>query len=81
MRKEEKKWNRSGPNQIWVTKIKWEMLQNERKKDEYANRTRVLLNEGDWDVSVGEWEKMSEVIVKAAKEVCGLREKGCLTHW
>ena len=44
-----------------------EVLQDEKKKDEYAGYTRVLLNEGQWDISNGEWEKMSEVMVERRK--------------
>ena len=81
VRKIVKKWRMSGRNERMVPKIKWEVLQDEEKKEEYVERTRVLLDEGDWNESMGEWEKMSEVMIRAAKDVCGMREKGIENPW
>ena len=81
VRKNVKKWRMSGTNERRVPKIKWEVLQDESKREEYEDRTRVLLNEGEWDESVNEWKKVSEVMVRAAKEVCGVREKGVTNPW
>ena len=44
-------------------------------------RTRLLLNEGEWNERMGEWEKMSEVMIRAATDVCGTREKGISNSW
>ena len=49
MRKDVKKWRLSGPSERSVPKIKWEVLQNGNKRDEYAERTRALLIEGEGD--------------------------------
>ena len=57
------------------------MLQDGIEIDRYAERTRVLLNEGEMDESVREWKKMSEVMVRAAKYVCGLRKTGVSNPW
>ena len=57
VRKNVKKRRMSGANERMVPKIKWEALQEESKKDEYKERTRVLLNEGVWSERTGEWEK------------------------
>ena len=81
VRKEVRKWRMSGPSERRVPKIKWEALQEESKKEEYVERTRMLMNEGEWSENVGEWEKVSEVMVRAAKDVCGIREKGVLNPW
>ena len=70
IRKDVRKWRMSGPNERKVPKIKWEVLQDENKRDEYAERTRVLLNESETNERMGEWERVSEVMVRAAKEVC-----------
>ena len=69
VRKAVKKWRISGQTERRVPKIRWEVLQDEGNKEEYAERTRQLLEEGEWNESVGEWEKVSEVMVRAAKEV------------
>ena len=81
VRKDVKKWRLSGPNERSVPKIKWEVLQNGNKRDEYVERTRALLIEGEGDDSVSEWKKVSEVMVRAAKDVCGVREKGVSNPW
>ena len=57
------------------------MLQDEGKKEEYAERTRQLLEEGEGDESLGEWERVSKVMVRAAKEVCGESERGVANPW
>ena len=56
-----------------MPKIKWEVLQDKGNKEEYAERRRQLWEEAEWDnhMSVGQWEKVSEVMLRAAKEVCG----------
>ena len=46
------------------------MLQEERNKDDCEERSRVLLEESERDESVGEWKKISEVMVRAANDVC-----------
>ena len=81
VRKNVKKWRMSGRIERMVPKIKWEVLQEESKKEEYVERTRVLLDEGEWNESMGEWEKVSEVMIRAAKDVCGTREKGIANPW
>ena len=81
LRKAVKKWRTSGQSGKRVPKIRWEVLQDERKKEEYAERTRQLMEEGEWDESVGEWEKVSEVMVRAAKQVCGESERGISNPW
>ena len=59
------------------------MLQEEGKREEYAERTKQLWDEGDRDerVGAGEWEKASEVMMRAAKEVCGVCEKRVTNPW
>ena len=81
LRKEVRTWRVSGPNESRVLKIKWEVLQDESKREEYEERTRVLMNESESNERMGEWERVSEIMVRAAKEVCGVREKGVLNPW
>ena len=59
VRKNVKKWRMSCTNERSVPKIKWEVLQDENKIEEYMDRMKVLLNEGEWDESVNEWKKVS----------------------
>ena len=81
MRKNVRKWRVSGANESRVPKIKWEVLQDENKREEYKERTRVLLSESESNERTGEWERVSEVMVRAAKDVCGVREKGVVNPW
>ena len=54
------------------------MLQDDGKKEEYAERAKQLWAEGVWDN--GEWEKMNRVMLRAAMDVCSVSERGlCLT--
>ena len=81
VRKAMKKWRASGRSERRTPKIKWEVLQDDGKKEEYEERTRQLMEEGEWDESVGEWEKVSEVMVRAAREVCGESDRGVSNPW
>ena len=47
VRKAMKKWRRSGQREQRVPKIKWEVLQDEGKKEEYAERRRQLWEEAE----------------------------------
>ena len=81
VRKAMKKWRASGQSERRTPRIKWEVLQDDGKKEEYKEKTRQLLEEGEWDERAGEWEKVSEVMVRAAKEVCGESERGVSNPW
>ena len=81
VKKDVKKWRTSGRNERSVPKIKWEVLQDENKREEYKERTRVLMNECDEERNESEWKVVSEVMVRAAREVCGVREKGVSNPW
>ena len=81
VRKAIKRWRTSGPGEQRVPRIRWEMLQDEEKKEEYAERTRQLLEEDEGDERLGDWEKVSRVMVRAAKEVCGESERGVSNPW
>ena len=45
------------------------MLQEEGERKGYVERTRQLWEEGELDESVGEWEKVSEVMVVVKKNI------------
>ena len=81
VKKDVRKWRTSGRNERGVPKIKWEVLQDENKREEYMERTRVLMNECDEERNESEWKVVSEVMVRAAREVCGVREKGVSNPW
>ena len=57
-------------------RIKWEVLRDSEKKEEYKDSTRVKCNER-MERETGEssrmrWKNLVEVMNEAAKEVCGL---------
>ena len=81
VRKAVKKWRRSGQSKRRVLKMKCEEMQDEGRKEEYAKRTRQLWEEGEWNESLGEWEKVREVMVGAAKEMRGGCEKETSNSW
>ena len=83
VRKAVKKWRQSGQSERRIPRIKWEVLQEEGKREEYEERTKQLWDESEWDerVGVGEWEKASGVMMRAAKEVCGVCEKRVINPW
>ena len=64
----EKRWRMEGGVRR-PPRIKWEALQLADKRVEYKEKTReLMMNE---DVDEWRWEKMTEVMIEAAKEVCG----------
>ena len=83
VRKAVKKWRRGGQSERRTPRINWELLQDDEKRERYEEKTRQLMEEGEWDEEVGprEWEKVSEVMVKAALAVCGRSERGVLNPW
>ena len=48
---------------------------------EYAERTMQLWDESERGESVGYWEKVNDVMVRAAKEVCSECEKVFPNTW
>ncbi|KAI8486755.1 hypothetical protein Bbelb_355030 [Branchiostoma belcheri] len=76
-----KKWRANGRSESRVPRIKWEVLKDEEKKKEYEERTRALLYEKEWEENVCEWKKVSEVMLRAAKEVCGEVEGKVKNPW
>ena len=72
IRPEMKKWRTSGEDGKRVPRIRWEVLKDEEKREAYKEKTSELLNARDQEEeNVGEWERMSKVMLKAAEEVCG----------
>ena len=63
--------------------INWEVLQGEEKREEYRERTRMLWDECDWseEAEQGDWGKVSGILMSAAKNVCGVREKRGRNPW
>ena len=75
------KWRTSGRIERRVPEIRWEVLNDEGKKEEYAERTRQLLVENERDVSRGEWKKVSEVMLRAVRDVCDVSERRVSNPW
>lgn len=72
-----KRWRAQGGRVERVPKIRWEVLKSEEKMVEYERKTREGLNEENGrEDEEGEWKKMTKVMMKAAKEVCGEERKG-----
>ena len=60
-------------------RVKWEALRREEIREEYKERTRELMEERN--AEEWKWEDMSEVMLTAAKEVCGETTKPVANPW
>ena len=84
VKKGERRWRTGGAgNGRAAPNINWEVLQGEEKKEEYKERTRRLWDEENWGESAeqGDWGKVCGIMMRAAKEVCGVREKRVSNPW
>ncbi|MEL7302028.1 MAG: endonuclease/exonuclease/phosphatase family protein, partial [Pseudomonadota bacterium] len=64
----ERRWRTVGGGRR-PPRIKWEALQRVEKRAEYMEKTRELMT--NEDVDEWKWEGMTEVMIAAAKDVCG----------
>ena len=66
-------------------RIKWEVLRNSEKKEEYKESTRVKWNERmereTGESSRMQWKNLVEVMNEAAEEVCGLESGRVANPW
>ena len=66
-------------------RIKWEVLRDSEKKEEYKESTRVKWNERmereTGETSRMQWKNLEEVINEAAEEVCGLESGRVANLW
>ena len=65
-------------------RIKWECLKDPEKKITFRNKINEILEERQDRVQNNnstQWDEISEVVMKAAKEVCGLMEKRIENPW
>ena len=77
------RWRTGGGSGRATPNINWEVLQGEEKREEYRERTRMLWDECDWseEAEQGDWGKVSGILMSAAKNVCGVREKRGRNPW
>ena len=58
-----------------VPRVRWEVLRDEEKREEFKDRTREKIEEVQWEEgeqpSETEWGKIGGIMMEAAKEVCG----------
>ena len=73
-----KRWRTEGGGRR-PPRIKWEALQCMEKKDEYKDNTRERM--ARTEVDEWKWEDMTEVMIEAAKEVCGETTKPVANPW
>ena len=65
-------------------RIKWECLKDLEKKITFRNKINEILEERQDRVQNNDstqWDEISEVVMKAAKEVCGLKKKRIENPW
>ena len=80
VRERRKKWRAQGRGERKVPRVKWEALSDEEKKEEYKQKTRELMQEENGRGEKG-WKEMSDVMMTAAKEVCGEVEGRVANPW
>ena len=78
VRRPMRRWRTEGGRRN-TPRIKWEALQRMDKREEYKEKTRELMNERE--IEEWKWEEMSEVMMKAAAEVCGETTKPVANPW
>ena len=82
--REKKKWRVQGAAGSAVPKIRFELLGQSEVKEEFLAKTRALMDpnsmngEREWK---NEWKNISETLIEAAKEVCGVQRKGPENPW
>jgi len=76
-----KRWRVEGGKRERIPNIKWEKLKDPTIRIEYQNRTRELYNRAEESEQEVNWTKMSEIMITAAKEVCGIEKKRILNPW
>ena len=69
----EKKWRTAG-GRTRRRKVKWEVLRDERKKEEYKVETQRRMDEREngGEESRMKWDELAQVMTESAEEVCGL---------
>ena len=78
VRVKRKRWRTEG-GQRRTPRIKWEALQLGNKREEFKEKTQELMDTRE--VDEWKWEEMSEVMIEAAKEVCGETTKPVANPW
>ena len=79
-----RRWRATGGDRR-RTRVKWEVLKDERKREEYKEATRVRMeaaregNERGEEDGRMEWNRVTEVMIESAVEVCG-EESGAVTN-
>ena len=65
-----------------VPRIKWEVLKEQEKSEEYKVKTNERMTEANERINEeNKWKVLAEVMTEAAKEVCGSCEKGVQNPW
>ena len=67
-------------------RVLWEKLRDENTANNYREKINELLQEGaeiefNDDGDTSEWNKISQIVTKAAEDVCGLEEKKIENPW
>jgi len=64
-------------------KVEWEKLGEEGKREEFRRKTEEKMEEVQWQDGEErtEWDKVTEVLVEAAKEVCGESSRSVQHPW
>ena len=78
VRVNERRWRAIGGERR-PPRIKWEALQRIDKREEYKEKTRELMMNAE--VDEWRWEDMTEVMIGAAKEVCGETTRPVANPW
>ena len=81
IRVSERRWRVQGGREGRVPRIRWELLAEEEKKREYAERTRELLDEVEEGAVEEPWGRVSGVMMRAAREVCGVVRREVASPW
>ena len=77
-----KKWRTGETNKKKAPRIKWEMLNNEETEIRYRQKVTENMANQDWqDEDRTQYNKITEVVTSAAKEVCGVQEKTIENPW
>ena len=84
IRQKGKRWRQVGGRRERAPNIKWEVLGDEGKSEEFRVKTREKFEEVEWGNGESEdmeWDKIRKLLVETADEVCGRREGKIINPW